>query len=450
MNEFFSPEQLSFKLFSTSLLFKRKRKSQKQKQKRRHYTRPNYSDSCFGRMLARADCRDPSTRDGKLFRRRFRVPYPVFEEVLGLCNEHQLFGVSSQDHRGIASVPSELKLLGVLRVLGKGCDFDDVAMSTNMSETVARVSFHTFCRNFVKLMYDEKISPPTGEKLVKVMEVFEKMGLNGCIGSIDVTHVKWDKCPVARVNLCCGKEGFPTLAYEVVVDHSRRIQACTRSFWGARNDKTIVKYDKFVMDMKYRNTYNNVTYYLVDEHGVSHPYTQLYLLCDGGYHKWSCLINPYKHTANKRERRWSEWVESGRKDVECTFGILKQRFRFLRNGINLHNQVEIDMAFFTCCIFHNMILGYDGLDTRWETDVHWEQLNPQAHPDDEGYDMDGVEISAVERRFRERVALGNTNQSTRMSDRRMQARAAELTMLNIVTGNRSRPQRAERSLGCSF
>ena len=28
--------------------------------------------------------------------------------------------------------------------------------------------------------------------------------------------------------------------------------------------------------------------------------------------------------------------------------------------------------FFTCCILHNIILSWDGLDKKWEDDVEWE------------------------------------------------------------------------------
>jgi Plant transposon protein len=38
------------------------------------------------------------------------------------------------------------------------------------------------------------------------------------------------------------------------------------------------------------------------------------------------MINPIKHTISRIDRLWSEWVEATRKDVECTFGILKSRW----------------------------------------------------------------------------------------------------------------------------
>ena len=63
------------------------------------------------------------------------------------------------------------------------------------------------------------------------------MGFPGCVGSIDCTHIAWDMCPTTLNPLCKGKEGYPTLVFEVVVDHTRKIRACTRSFYGAKTIK---------------------------------------------------------------------------------------------------------------------------------------------------------------------------------------------------------------------
>ena len=42
---------------------------------------------------------------------------------------------------------------------------------------------------------------------------------------------------------------------------------------------------------------------------------------------------------------FSEWLESVRKDVECAFGILKIRFRFLRGFVVYHDANTIENAF---------------------------------------------------------------------------------------------------------
>ena len=71
---------------------------------------------------------------------------------------------------------------------------------------------------------------------------------------------------------------------------------------------------------------------------------------------------PIKHTPDIDEIRWSEFAESIRKDVECSFGILKKRFQLLKIKINWHNKNDIDNAVFSCVILHNMLHEFDGYD----------------------------------------------------------------------------------------
>jgi hypothetical protein len=55
-----------------------------------------------------------------------------------------------------------------------------------------------------------------------------------------------------------------------------------------------------------------------------------------------------------------------RKDVECTFGILKKRFKILDHGVNVKSIHDVDKVWQTCCSLHNMILESDGLDEFWD------------------------------------------------------------------------------------
>jgi hypothetical protein len=54
------------------------------------------------------------------------------------------------------------------------------------------------------------------------------------------------------------------------------------------------------------------------------------------------------------------------KDVECTFGILKGRWRILKTGIRVHNTEVSDNIWMTCCALHNLLLDVDGLSHKWE------------------------------------------------------------------------------------
>ena len=102
---------------------------------------------------------------------------------------------------------------------------------------------------------------------------------------------------------------------------------------------------------------------------VTKTYKGSWLIVDNGYLKWPTTVPPYKITANEKERRWSHWLESLRKDVECTFGILKGRWRILKTGIRLGGVEVVDKVWKTCCALHNWLLEIDGLDGDWEGSI---------------------------------------------------------------------------------
>ena len=68
----------------------------------------------------------------------------------------------------------------------------------------------------------------------------------------------------------------------------------------------------------------------------------------------------------KSDHDFTKWLESIRKDVECTCRILKGRFRLLKSGTRVHGIEETDRTWLTCCALHNMLLEVNGLVENWE------------------------------------------------------------------------------------
>ena len=58
------------------------------------------------------------------------------------------------------------------------------------------------------------------------------------------------------------------------------------------------------------------------------------------------------------------------KDVECTFGILKGRFRILKLLFEYEEEKDVDNVFFTCCVLHNQIQMENGFKDLWHDDSH--------------------------------------------------------------------------------
>ena len=119
-------------------------------------------------------------------------------------------------------------------------------------------------------------------------------------------------------------------------------------------------------------------------------------MVDNGYLARPTTVPPIKTSNSRAEIRFSGWLESLRKDVECTFGILKGRWRILKTGIRIHGTDGPDKVFLTCCALHNKLLDVDGLDKAWEQGVQsiWEGQYDNDLGDNDNDDEDEADLMA--------------------------------------------------------
>lgn len=178
----------------------------KAKQGRLIYARPTYTCSTWWTMLQKGDCKVDGHPQNKVFRRRFSVPFTMFKAIVSEAREWitdggKRMGDVTTDCVGIKGVPFELKVLGALRMSTKGCSFDAIAE------------------------------------------------LSGC---------QFQQCNYSTMR--SGRKA--TIVYEVTVNRSGRCLHISCGHPGSRNDKTIVKTDKLVMDLKDNKILQDVEYKL--------------------------------------------------------------------------------------------------------------------------------------------------------------------------------------------
>ena len=191
--------------------------------------------------------------------------------------------------------------------------------------------FKTFCTFGSGEFYDRHVKfPKNDEDYANNNIEFNAAGFTGACASTDAANIACDKLSWKTRQQHLGhKQSLTARTCNACVNHRRQILHATSGFPSRWNDQTIVKFDKFLNDTKCGKLCQNATFTLFErnENGEVQEvkYRGAWVICDNGYLKWSMLICPFKLTTNRSEIRFSEWLESMRKDVECAFGILKQR-----------------------------------------------------------------------------------------------------------------------------
>jgi len=109
----------------------------------------------------------------------------------------------------------------------------------------------------------------------------------------------------------------PSRSYNTTVNYRRKILHTTSGHPGRWNDKSIVMYDKLACDLLHNNVFSSQSFFLYeptsDGKYLKRWYSGGYLIVDNGYLDWPVLVPPLKSYINRKELRWSKWVESLRK-----------------------------------------------------------------------------------------------------------------------------------------
>ena len=274
--------------------------------------------------------------------------------------------------------PSNMALLrlGALRYIGRCWTLDDIEEATAISREVLRTFFHKFLLYGSNFLYHKHIIVPATTTYCSKFElVFSLPGFNGCIGSSDGTHIGMHYCDSWAVHNNLGhKLNIPSRTYNVTVTHWRQILGSTSGHPSTWNDKTIVLFDELVRGVNTGDFYGDNEFKIFErdreDNIIEVTYFVAWFMVDNGYLSWSCTVLPVKDGASYKYIRFSEWLESMRKDVECTFGIIKGRFCVLKYGLHLQSIKKCDQLWFTACALHNRLLFVDGLDKNWTTGVN--------------------------------------------------------------------------------
>jgi Plant transposon protein len=253
----------------------------------------------------------------------------------------------------------EAKLLLPLKCLAYGVPPHAFIDYFQMSRPYARVCCIEFDKA-IKLIYmKEWMRLPTASDLKSILLLHKTVhGVEGMVGSLDCSHTYWKNCPKAWQGSYKGKEKMPSIVLEAICDYHLFFWHVSYGYTGNLNDRTILSLSP-LLDRLIDGSFHQ----LEEEAGVvpfkilEEEFQQTWITVDGIYPKYIRFVKGIKQPVTQTERRYTQWQEATRKDIERAFGVLKGTFQFLERPILLMDLKQISMRVTTCIILHNILVS---------------------------------------------------------------------------------------------
>ena len=304
---------------------------------------------------------EDSTISSQLFRHRFRMNKDLFLHIVHGLSENIPFFQQRRDATGRFGLSALQKCTAAIRMLAYGSTADTVDEYLRLGETTALSCLHNFTDGIIQLFGDDYLRRPTLEDLQRLLDIGEKRGFPGMVGSIDCMHWEWKNCPTAWKGQYARGHGKPTIVLEAVASQDLWIWHTFFGLPGTLNDLNVLDRSPLFDDLlegrapRVRYMVNN------------HMYKLAYYLTDGIYPKWSTFIQTITLPQSPKQQLFAQVQESVRKDVERAFGVLQARFAIVKNPVRTMAKEKIRKIMRACIIPHNMIVEdeRDGYSMRY-------------------------------------------------------------------------------------
>jgi hypothetical protein len=212
------------------------------------------------------------------------------------------------------------------------------------------------------------------------MEMNEKRGWPGMLGSLDCMHWTWKNCPKSWQGMYCGKSKDATIVLEAVASEDTWIWHAFFGLPGTLNDINVLNRSPLFARLVSGDA--PTCNYKV----MNNEYSMGYYLTDGIYPEWATLVKAIKEKngvpLTRKEANFTKAQEKARKDIERAFGVLQARFAIVRGPARFWDKKTLENIMKCCVILHNMILEDErGLNLPCFYDNVGTRVQPERNPD---------------------------------------------------------------------
>lgn len=231
-----------------------------------------------------------------------------------------------------------------------------------MGVTTISIIVKEVCIEIWEKLREECIPQPTTQMWQRIIAEFEiNANFPNCCGAVDGKHVRIIN-PAGGGSMFYNYKNFYSIVLLAMCDANYCFTYVNIGSCGKNSDSTIFQNSELFKQLERNNLGLPAPKYLRGSNIVA-PHV---IVGDGAFGISNYVMKPYlRNDMTYKQKIFNYRLSRARRYIECTFGILSNKFRVFHTPMNasFSNAKNIVPA---CCVLHNFIRvrdGYNGNDT---------------------------------------------------------------------------------------
>lgn len=226
------------------------------------------------------------------------------------------------------------------------------------ASTVGRIVKDT-CAQIWKCLQPLHMPAKSEEDWKEIAKQFHiRTNFPNCIGAIDGKHIRLQK-PVNSGSLFFNYKNFFSIVLLAIADADYCFTAIDVGSYGANSDSNILKHSALGEKLNAGNLNIPQAQTLpYEENGKPMPFV---IVGDQAFALSKHIVRPYStRNLSTKQRVCNYRICRARRLVECTFGILANKWRIFHRPLDVTTKLAEDIVN-SCCVLHNFVRRRDGI-----------------------------------------------------------------------------------------
>lgn len=241
--------------------------------------------------------------------------------------------------------------------MATGCSFAELHYIFRIRVSTVAEIVREVCAAIWLCLKEICLPEPTEEKWLQIANDFsQRAQFPHCIGACDGKHIRII-APNNSGSMCFNYKGFHSLVLMAICDSSFKFVLIDVGAYGRFGDSAIFQNSSFYKKMQENRLNIPEPAPISESNSTSFPYV---FVGDEAFALSTTMMRPYpRRDLNVTRRTFNYRLCRARRYIECTFGILANKWRIFHRPINVNTDLANDIIK-SACILHNFVRDRDG------------------------------------------------------------------------------------------